>query len=254
MDFLRRIMEGLLTNLLSLIIQAAMISVPFIIVAVDTEGQINNYLYVIIALLASALCYIMWKLSRREYPPHKYEISHGHNIYTLIYKSRELAHYERHLEVIPRHNGIKAFINGEFRWSGNSISVHIKQSADFLIAITKSIAGCVEYIVTPQKPVRAYKPLLYTVCAELKDEKHEAFPNNYVYIKRPTKGITLILKMPIDIPIKNVRFIGKTKIGDEISLIHEEGHFVQEDGYNTYTFEVRRPKITCEYEIRWDWI
>jgi hypothetical protein len=251
MGFLRRILEGIIINLLWWIIQAAIVAVPFIVVAANPDILLNGILCFLIAITAVAMCWLVWYFGGRYYPPLTWDIIHGDNSYTLTYETREKASYQRNIEAIPLRKNIKEFKDGEYRWSGDSNDPFIVES-DYKILFNK-INNRTEYVVCPQMIVQKYKPLRYTLGLNLQDTNRVATPTNFIYIKRPTKKITLVVKMAVTIPIRNVRYLARTKYGEENKLIHKKGNPIEENGYNIYTFMIRKPKLFCEYEIRWDW-
>jgi|GEM_PF-2823049 len=254
MRFFRRLLEGVFINFIWWVCQAIIVSIP-LIVALSYPSIFSNVLLCILAAVVTiTLLCLIWYFGWRYYPSFSWNIIHGHNTYTLTYKQREVAHYEKRIEAIPLRKHLESFPEGEYRWSGSDSNLTIAESADFTLRCERESDSRVEYIVCPKGVVKAYKPLRYTLNVELKDENKTAIPKNYIYIKRPTKKITLILKIAVDIPICDVRFIAKTKYGEESKLIHKPGHPIQENGYNTYTFNIRRPKMFCEYEICWTWV
>jgi hypothetical protein len=252
MQFFRRFIEGLFINFVSWVLQGMVITVPIIIAASIPGILSNSILLFIIIISIIALSFAIWFFDRWYYPVLKWDIIHRHNIYTLTYVNRNSARYDRKIEAIPLRKHLEKFNGGEYIWTGSSSEPSLVESADFDFK-HKEICGRVEYTVSPRMIVKAYKLLTYTISVILRDDKKTATPLNFIYVKRPTKRITLILKMPIDIPIKNVRYAARAKYGEENKKIYSVGNLKQENGYNIYTFTIRRPKMFCEYEIRWDW-
>ena len=249
---MRRIIEGLFINFLWWLVQGAIVAVPFIVAASKPDTHLSGPKYLFISLAAGILLYIAWYLGRRYYPPFRWDIIHDKNTYTLIYETRESASYKRHVMAIPLRKNIEAFKDGEYRWSGSSSTPFIVEADDFKASFEKK-HGRTEYTIRPEIIVKAYKPLPYTLGVDLRDDNHTALPINFIYIKRPTKRITLVVKMAASIPIRNVRYVARTKYGEENKLIFKKGHPAQENGYNIYKFSVRRPKLFTEYEICWEW-
>ena len=252
LDFFRRVLEGLFINLIWWVLQTIIIIVPVISVVSFPNVFTNKFLILIIILLALGVSLVLWKFGGRYLPPLRWNIIHECNTYTLEYKTRETAYYEKRIVAIPLRNHIEAFEDGEYRWSGSSSEISILESADFDLSVHDT-QDRTKYTVRPKAIVRAYKLLPYTLAINLCDDNKSAIPSNYIYIKRPTKKIVLIVKMAVGVPICNVRYIAKTKYGEENKLIYKKGSLTQENGYNVYTFTIRRPKMLCEYEIRWDW-
>jgi len=256
MEFFRRFLEGLFIglfiNLVWWILQAVVAAIPVIAIISSPELFSNGFLCLLIVTLTIFLSCLIWYFGRNYYPRLSWDVIHGHNTYTLSYMNRKSAHCERSIEAIPLRKHIDAFKDGEYRWSGSSSIPSILESGDFELTYEET-HGCTNYTVIPKMIVRAYKRLHYTPVIKLEDANETATPSHFIYIKRPTKKITLILKMAVGIPICNVRFESRTTFGEERKLIYKEGYSKQENGYNIYTFTVRRPKLSCEYEIRWDW-
>jgi hypothetical protein len=249
---MRRICEVLFINFLWWLAEAAVATIPLIIVVSNPGILLNGLLCFLIALSTAILLYIVWYLGGRYYPPFRWDIIHGKNSYTLMYKTRELASYERSIEAIPLRKNIESFKDGEYRWSGSSSDPFIVEADDYKASFQK-INDRTEYIVSPEMIVQPYKSLRYTIGVNLQDANRTAAPTNFIYVKRPAKKITLIVKMPVSIPIRNVRYMAQTKYGEENKLIHKRGNPIEENGHNIYTFTIRRPKLFCEYKIRWDW-
>jgi len=252
MQFFRRFLEGLFINFAWWVLQAIIVAIPLIVVATEPDIFSSRLLFLFIIIIAAVMSCALWHFSWRNYPPLSWDIIHRHNTYTLTYECRENAIYDKKIVAVPMRKHIEAFKGGEYRWSGSSSEPSIAESADFEISYNE-IHGRTEYTVCPKVIVRKYKLLRYTLNIKLYDDNKTAAPSNFIYIKRPTKKITLVLKMPIGVPICNVRYEARTKYGEDKKLIYKEGFQKQENGYNIYTFTVRRPKMFCEYEIRWEW-
>jgi len=252
MGFFRRVLEGLFINVIWLIIQTVIASAAIIVIAVRPDIRQNLIVYPLLIFAAEIIVFVIWYFRRRYYPTFNWDIIHGKNTYTLTYYNREHAAYEKKIEAIAMRKTLDV-IQGECRWTGDSCGLSVKEVDDFSFESVKA-GDMTEYTVRPTAMIfKPYRHLNYTIEAELSDNSHTAEPSNFIYIIRPAKKITLILKMPESVPVHNVRYLARTKYGEENVFIKKKGKGVTENGYDMYTFRITNPKLFCEYEISWDW-
>jgi len=253
MKFFQRIAEALFINFLWWIIHTMIMATLFVYLSYMQNTYFYGIPYVLIILTAAIFFYLLWYFGWRIYPSFTWDVIHDKNTYTLTYITRAKAHYTKSIQAIALRKHLNKFKDGELKWSGESSGKpYIVESEDYDL-IHESNHDLVKYIVCPKGIIKKYKKMQYTLGVDLYDPHKTANPNNFIYIKRPTKRITLVLRMPVHIPICNVRYIARTKYGEENTFIYKKGKPEEESGYNIYTFTIRRPKLFCEYEICWEW-
>jgi len=262
-DYLRKITEGIIVRGILSIIQVAVTTAAVIIIPAFTVSSDNAVLIAIEAGLAVVILLTVSNFfSKRRYPPFKVDFEHTSNHYILSFQNRENIEYVRRLTAKTLKDGLEGFADGEYTWTGNKSEAKLndEDKDDFRLELLEREPGSKKqkYIVHAKNRLRQYKKYSYGVSIMLGDENHEMVAKNSISIKRPTGKIVLELNYPNTVGIKNVRFIARSELGDQCIFysrkpkIKPSGGGVRVNNYS-YKFVVRRPKLSSEYAVTWEW-
>lgn len=261
-QWFEKITEKLLINIVWNILKVAGTAVlTGALVWINTNmatGTLHIILSFILCTVAIIAFFILRSLFGNQYPKFRWDAIHGKNRYVISFKSREVAEYTKTIEAIPLRDDVKSFPAGDYVWTGSESVPRIDPEDAFTLEMLESSdSGKKRYMVKPKNTVNKYEKNHYTIYIDLHDRDRNMQPRNYIYIKRPTKQITLELTIPSDLPVKNVRFKARTKFGEE-STFRDEKAVAHSTGGKTigsiqYMFRVARSKLFCVYEICWEW-
>lgn len=255
---IEKIVINAVWNILKLLGAAAMTGA---LVWINANMQTDAFRIIASILLCAAGLVAFFILKSRfgsRYPKFRWDTIHGGNRYVISFKTREQAEYTKTIEAIPLRDRLEFFPAGDYVWTGDGSLPRIDPEDTFSLQILDGAdAEHRHYIVKPKNTVKQYEKNRYTIYIDLHDSGCSMQPRNSIFIKRPTKQITLELTIPSDIPIKNVRYKAKTKFGEESTFIDQKGEPRSTGGKTIgstqYIFTVKRPKLFCEYEICWEW-
>ena len=204
------------------------------------------------------VCILKWHFSSR-YPPFRWDVTHNLNRYVLTFKDRENLEYTRHLNAKSMREGIKVFADGEYIWTGSDSKAELIDSEDFSLELMEKEAPATpqRYVVHAKNTLQAHRNYSYGLKVMLKDDDHQMRTQNHIFIKRPTKRITLELHVPNTVRITNVSYRAWTRFGDQDPFVDKKAVSVTQGGHDiyhtSYFWTIRRPKLFCEYAISWEW-